>query len=449
MQRNGSLLESLISLSDDERRQALDTLSDQDAAALLYDWSLYARDNQLPPEGDWLIWLILAGRGFGKTRTGAEWIKQEAQHVGRIALVGPTAADVRDIMIEGESGIMAVSAPWFRPDYEPSKRRLTWPNGALATAYSGDEPDRLRGPQHARAWVDEWTAFKYPAEARDNLLFGLRLGAKPRALFTQTPKPIAPLKEMLTGPDVVVVRGSTYDNEANLPRSFFRQIIGAYDGTRLGRQEIYAEVLEDVEGALWHQAWIDAGRVRMAPQLQRVVVAVDPAGEHKPHNDETGVTVAGLGIDGEWYVLESQGYRLSPLGWAKQVWAQFDRYQADKVIAETNNGGEMVEATLHQERRNGPVKQIKASRGKVVRAEPVATLYEQGKVHHAGTFAALEEQMCAFPVANEHDDLVDSLVYAITELGLGVEPVDVGAEPEEQPWERSGWRRRMAAAGGG
>lgn len=394
-------------------------LSEREAESLMYDWRFWARPEQLPPDGDWVTWLILAGRGFGKTRTGAEWVRESAHSVGRMALVGPTSADVRDIMIEGESGIVAISPPDFRPLYEPSKRRLTWPNGALATAYSGDEPDRLRGPQHHRAWVDEWSAFKYPKEAADNLFFGLRLGTQPRALFTQTPKPIKPLKALMALPTTTVVRGSTHDNLENLPAFFIDTIIAPYEGTRLGRQEIYAEVLEDVEGAYWKLDDIDRARVKTAPELKRIVVAVDPAGEHKPQNDETGIAVAGLGVDGEWYVLDSLGVRMSPAGWASQVWRLFDLHNADRVVAEVNNGGEMVQFTLRQMegRRNAPISVIHASRGKVVRAEPVAALYERGQVHHVGTFASLEEQMCSFPVANEHDDLVDSAVYAITELG--------------------------------
>jgi predicted phage terminase large subunit-like protein len=406
----------LADLPKVERDALIATLAPEDAERVLYDWRFWARPTQLPPEGDWTVWLILAGRGFGKTWVGANWINEQAQDNPRLAIVGATAADVRDTMVEGPAGILALAAPNARPVYEPSKRRLTWPNGAMATAYSGDEPDRLRGPQHHRAWLDEWTAFKYPEAAFDMLMFGLRLGDHPRALFTQTPKPIPVLKKVMANEHTITVRGSTFDNADNLPEAFFEQVVSRYEGTRIGRQELYAEILEDVEGAFWQRAWIDDARVREAPELVRVVVAIDPAVTHGETADETAITVAGKGIDGECYVLESVGMRTSPDGWARRAVDLYDRYRADRVVAEINQGGEMVEATLRQVRLGLPVKVIRASRGKTVRAEPIAALYEQGRVHHVGEFADTEQQMCTFPVASDFDDRVDSLVYAVQEL---------------------------------
>lgn len=438
---NASPAARLAELPKPERDAMIASLTVEQQIDLLHDWRFWARPDQVAPVGDWTVWLVLAGRGWGKTRTGAQWAHEQAREHPRIALVGPTAADVRDTMVEGESGIVATAHPAFMPKYEPSKRRVTWPNGSMATCYSGDEPERLRGPQHHRAWVDEWMAFKYPQEAFDMLMFGLRLGTHPRALFTQTPKPLAPLKRLLAETTTYTTRGSTYDNRDNLPDVFFQQIVGRYEGTRIGRQELYAEILEDVEGAFWTMAMIDDHRVREAPELTRVVVGVDPAVTHGDDADETSLCVAGKGIDGEYYVLDSQGYRLTPQGWANRVVDAYDARHADRVVAEVNQGGEMVEATLRAVRQGLPIKVIRASRGKTVRAEPIAALYEQGKVHHVGTFAATEEQMCSFPVAAEFDDRVDALVYALTELSETPAPASEAVAPEP------GWSDRRRSFG--
>jgi predicted phage terminase large subunit-like protein len=286
-------------------------------------------------------------------------------------------------------------------------------------------------------------AFRYPQEAFDMLMFGLRLGAHPRALFTQTPKPLKVLKDLIAQPTTITVRGATFDNRDNLPDVFFEQIVRRYEGTRLGRQELYAEILEDVEGAFWRMADIDAGRVREHPELVRVVVGVDPAVTHGESADETAIVVAGKGIDGDYYVLAIDGYRLTPDGWARRVVDAYDTHSADRVIAEVNQGGEMVEATMRQVRQTLPVKVIRASRGKTVRAEPVAALYEQGRVHHVGTFAVGEQQMCGFPVADDNDDRVDALVYALAELSTVPAPASDTVEPEQ------GWadRRQSFALG--
>jgi phage terminase large subunit-like protein len=365
------------------------------------------------------VWLLLAGRGFGKTRTGAEYVrsKVESGEAGRIALVAPTAADARDVMIEGESGILAISPPWFEPKYEPSKRRLTWPNGAIATAYSADEPRRLRGPQHDLAYCDEIAAWEYP-EAWDQLLLGLRLGKDPRAVVTTTPRPVRVIRELVKAETTHVTRGSTYDNRENLAPAFLEQIISKYEGTRLGRQELYAEILDDVPGALWTRAMLESALVDEAPELSRVVVAIDPAVTSGEDSDETGIVVAGLGVDGMGYVLADRTCRLSPDGWAKRAVTAFDEYRADRIVAEVNNGGDLVESTIRTVRRNTPYKQVRASRGKRVRAEPIAALYEQSKIKHVRGLGQLEDQMVTFlPEGGDSSpDRVDALVWALTEL---------------------------------
>jgi phage terminase large subunit-like protein len=411
-------------LPDDQRRALLDDLSDDDCNDLLYDWRTWARIDQLPPAGDWRTWLILAGRGWGKTRTGAEWVRAEVEagRRGRLAVIGATAADVRDVMIEGESGIMATARPSFRPIYEPSKRRLTWPNGAIATAYSADEPDRLRGPQHDGAWPDELAAWRYP-EALDMLMFGLRLGPDPRSVVTTTPRPTKLIRELIAAPTTAVTTGSTYDNLDNLAPAFAEQIIRKYEGTRLGRQELLAEILTDVPGALWTYAMLEDRRP--APDLTRVVVAIDPAVTAGEDSDETGIIVAGLGVDGRGYVLADRSCRLSPDGWARRALAAFDECAADLVVAEVNNGGDMVEHTIRTVRRTAPYKKIHASRGKQTRAQPVAALYEQGRVSHVEVFPELEEQLTTWtPESGTSPDRLDALVWALTELMVG-QPAEV------------------------
>jgi phage terminase large subunit-like protein len=406
----------MSSLPDDERRRLLDGLSDDEADDLLYDWAFWARPSQTAPPGDWRTWLILAGRGFGKTRTGAEWVRGEveANRRGRIALIGATAADVRDVMVEGESGILAVSRPSFRPVYEPSKRRVTWPNGAIATTYSADEPDRLRGPQHDGGWADELAAWRRP-EAWDMFLFGLRLGSDPRSVVTTTPRPTKIVKELLAAPTTHPTRGATYDNLENLAPAFAEQIIRKYEGTRLGRQELYAEVLTDTPGALWTYVMLEDRRP--APDLARVVVAIDPAVTSNEDSDETGIVVAGLGIDGRGYVLADRSCRLSPDGWAQRAVAAFDDHHGDLIVAEVNNGGDLVEQTIRTVRRAISYRTVHASRGKAVRAQPVAALYEQGRVSHVEVFPELEEQLTSWtPESGTSPDRLDALVWALTEL---------------------------------
>ena len=366
---------------------------------------------------------MLAGRGFGKTRTGAELVRARvAAHTARrIALVAPTAADARDVMVEGESGLLAIAPPWDRPLYEPSKRRLTWPNGAVATTFSADEPERLRGPQHDFAWCDELAAWRYP-QAWDMLMFGLRLGEDPRAVVTTTPRPTRLIHALIADPKVVVTRGRTGENRANLAPAFLAQIVRRYQGTRLGRQELDAEILDDLPGALWQRGLIEAARVNATPNLQRVVVAIDPAAASHEHADETGIIVAGRGENGQGYVLADASGHYAPAQWARVAIAACAAHGADRIVAEVNNGGEMVEATLRMVAPGAPFGAVRASRGKAARAEPVAALYEQGRIHHVGVLAALEDQMCAFTsdfdrsAAGFSPDRVDALVWALSEL---------------------------------
>ena len=392
-----SLVAELAALPDENRRRFIDAASVDELAEIYFKWSEWARPTQLPPPGDWRVWLLLAGRGFGKTRAGAEYVRARVKAgARRIALVGPTAEDTRDIMVEGDSGILAISPPEEGPRYVPSKRRVVWPNGAIAALYSADEPRRLRGPQHDTAWCDELAAWRYP-ETWDMLMFGLRAGTDPRAVVTTTPRPIRLLRELLADPKVAVTRGTTYDNRKYLAPAFFSQIVRQYEGTRLGRQELQAEILEDVLGALWNRGIIEACRASQAPaDLVRVVVAIDPAARATDTANETGIVVAGKDADGNGWVLADLSGRYQPVGWARAAVAAYRAHRADRIVAEINNGGDMVEATLRMVDRNVPFGAVHASRGKVARAEPVATLYQQGKVRHLGAFPVLEDQMCAF-----------------------------------------------------
>jgi len=382
-------------------------------------WRDRARPEQVAPDGDWTTWIYMAGRGAGKTRAGSEWVHEQIDGgCRRIALVGATAADVRDVMVEGESGILATARPGMRPVYEPSRRRLTWPNGAIATTYSAEEPERLRGPQHDAAWADELGAWRY-SETWDMLMFGLRLGQRPQALVTTTPRPTALVRAILANPSSVLTRGTTYDNRDNLAPSFFDAIITRYEGTRLGRQELMGELIDDVPGALWTMRQLDDLRVQQAPDMARVIVAVDPAATSGPESDETGIVVVGIGVDGHGYVIDDRSCRMSPDGWARRAAQAYHEFEADRLVVEDNQGGEMVEFTLGTVDGTVPVKRIRAARGKRLRAEPVAALYEQGRVHHVGGLPQLEDQMGSFTGdGGEHDDRVDALVHALTEVML-------------------------------
>lgn len=409
-------------------RSSLMSAAIEHAAAVLEDagprfapskpWREIARPSQIAPDGAWWLWLILAGRGFGKTRTGAEWVHENVGRFGRWHFVAPTAADVRDVMVEGESGILATAPKGGRPLYEPSKRKLTWPNGATASLFSADEPERLRGPQCEAFWADELAAWRYMQEAWDQLMFGFRLGSDPQGVATTTPRPYPLIRELLERDGVTVTRGTTYENLANLAPAFAAQIIGKYEGTRLGRQELNAEILEDVEGALWSLGMIDVTRVEAHPELTRVVVAIDPAVTSTEASDETGMVVAGLGTDGHGYVLQDLSDRYTPAGWAKKAADAFRMQGADRIIGEVNNGGDLVEANLRTVGRSLPFTKVHASRGKRTRAEPVAALYEQQRIHHVGSFPELEDQLTRWVPDSgmASPDRMDALVWAFWEL---------------------------------
>lgn len=437
-----SLVELLATLPVDQRDALIDELGVQGQRTLMYAWDCWRRPKQATPVGEWRVWLIMAGRGFGKTRTGAEFVREQVSsgRAKRVALVGATAADVRDTMIEGDSGLLGVFPPDQRPRYEPSKRRVTFHNGATATAYSADEPDRLRGPNHDLAWADELAAWRYP-EAWDQLMFGLRLGDKPRVIVTTTPRPIPIIRRLLALQDdsVYVTRGSTYENAANLASDFLNEMRRRYEGTRLGRQELFAEILDDVEGALWNRQMIEEARVDRHPDLTRIVVAIDPAVSAGEDSAETGIVVAGVGVDKQGYVLADLSRRGSPVEWATAAINAYHQHNADVIVAEANQGGDMVKHTLATVDRSVPVRLVRASRGKRTRAEPVASLYEQRQVHHVGFLATLEDQLCSWvPDISQSPDRLDALVWAMSELmvtGARTAPIVVPTSlTQAKPW---------------
>lgn len=431
-----SLAQIFAELTDEEREEAIKSLSPAALAELKYNWEFWARPNQLEPAGDWTTWLILAGRGFGKTRTGAETIRKwvcgdtplSPGRYSRIALVAETAPDARDVMVEGPAGLLASHPKDFRPTYYPSKRSVEWPNGAQAILFNAVEPDQLRGPQFDAAWCDELAKWRYAQATWDQLQFGLRLGEHPRQIVTTTPRPIPVIRQLVKDKDTVVTRGRTYDNAANLASPFLKQVEERYGGTRLGRQELEGEILEDVPGALWSRSSIDETRLtpEEAPDMERILVAVDPATSSEEGADEHGIVVVGMARDtngyNRGYVLEDCTVRGRPEDWAKAAVHAYRKYSADRIIAEKNQGGEMVESVIRSVDRAVPVKLVHASRGKHVRAEPISALYEQRRVHHVGRFDKLEDQMCMFSVDNLKDgamgspDRVDALVWGLTEI---------------------------------
>ena len=417
--------QQIHTLTPAERKRFLNSLTPQELEAAKFEWALWARFKQLWPEIVWRIWLLLAGRGWGKTRTGAENTRYAVESLGyrRIHVVGATSADVRDVMIEGESGILSISPPWFRPKYEPSKRRLTWPNGAVAQLFSADEPDRLRGPQCDFAWCDETAAWRY-RDAWDQLMFGLRLGDDPRCIVTTTPRPTSLIKELAESDMTYVTVGSTYENRENLADAFYDQIIRKYEGTRMGRQELNAEILTDIPGALWTWEMIEQAREferSVIPAMKRVVVAIDPAVSSAEGSDETGIIVCGLGDDDRGYVIHDASGRYSPDGWAREAVRCYRHHRADRIVAERNNGGDLVESTIRTVDQSVSFKPVWASRGKRARAEPVAALYEQGRVTHTTAFPELEEQLCTWTQEMSSPDRLDALVWALTNLMIDKE----------------------------
>lgn len=425
-----SLAQSLSLLSAAERSDYLASLSPEALANLKYSWEFWARPDQLEPEGDWSTWMILSGRGWGKTRTGAEtvraWVK--SGRYKRIALIGETTADARGVMVDGESGLLNIGPKEDRPEYFPSLRQLVWPNGAIATTYNATEPDQLRGPQHDAAWCDELAKWKYMQETWDQLQFGLRLGDHPKQIITTTPQPKPLIRALLVNPTCHVTRGRTYDNKDNLAAPFMRQIEDRFGGTRLGRQELEGEILNDIPGALWNREAIDTTRVSEAPvDMERVIVAVDPAASSEEKSDENGIVVVGLARDADGYqrgyVLEDASLRGSPEEWSRTAVKMYRKWDADKIVAEKNQGGDMVMAVLKAADRSVPIKLVHASRGKIIRAEPISALYEQGRIHHVGRHDHLEDQMCTFSIDNVRGtngtgspDRVDALVWGLTEL---------------------------------
>jgi phage terminase large subunit-like protein len=409
-----------------EEKAVLDRLLEPELNAK-WNWRKVARPNQLAPLGNWLTWLVLAGRGFGKTRCGAEWIREEiaAQRASRIALVAETQKDLEEVMVLGQSGIMSVFPPHQRPKVRVRPVRLEFYTGAVAHGYNATEPDQLRGPQFDCAWGDEFAKWRYARETWDQLQFGLRLGTHPRQIITTTPRPIPILREIVAATTTVITRGVTEENKLNLAPSFLQSITDKYAGTRLGRQELSAEILDDVPDALWTRVALDRDRRKPAdvPPLKRIVVAIDPAAKTNQMPEDgaaTGIIVAGVGEDNRGYVLDDQTMRGSPNEWARKAVASFDMYQSDCIIGEINNGGEMVEATIRAVRPGVRFRAVHASRGKWIRAEPIAALYEQGRISHVGTFAALEDEMVNFSIngmaGGLSPDRVDALVWALTEL---------------------------------
>lgn len=424
--------EQLLAMDPAERRKILKRMSDRQRRALRTHWSIWAHDGQKPPDGFWHTWLIMAGRGYGKTRAGAEWVRliAEADPTARIALVATSLGEARRVMVEGDSGLLAI-APWgSRPKFEPSRRMLTWDSGAQATLYSAGEPESLRGPQHSHAWCDEiakWDCRGETAQqAWDNLLLGLRRGRHPQIVATTTPRAV-PLVQRLTGEtEAVVTRGSTFDNQANLPTGFVRSVRREFGNSALGRQELHGELIEDIAGALWCRSLLERCRENAASAPhRRVVVAVDPPASAE--GDACGIVVAALGQDGIGRVLaDASVEKATPERWARAVAATAQAWGADRVVAEANQGGAMVEAVLRAAAVVLPLRLVHASRGKVARAEPVAALYEAGRVRHAGLFPALEDQLCGLMTGGEYrgpgrsPDRADALVWALTELMLGV-----------------------------
>ncbi len=434
MSRHGAAIDAttldpvvrLAGRTPEEQAHVLRNLSKPERRELNERWWRWAHGGQFWPEGDWQIWLILAGRGFGKTRAGAEWISASARTMpdAHFALVGATVSEVCRVMIEGPSGLLAVAREDEPVEWRRSIGEVRFASGARAHVYSADTPDMMRGPEHHLAWCDELAKWRRGPEAWDNLMMGLRAGDAPRVLVTTTPRqtPLMKAVQSLAEESETLVRGATRDNQ-HLPPSFVAAMVARYGGTRLGRQELDGETIEDIEGALWTRSRIEACRVDAAPALVRIVVAVDPPAS--AGGDACGIVAVGLGEDGRGYVIEDASVRgASPEGWAAAVAACFARHRADRVVAEKNQGGDMVRSVLVAADRGLPIRLVHASRGKSVRAEPVATLYEAGRVAHVGAFPALEDELCGMTANGSYEgpgrspDRADALVWALTDLML-------------------------------
>lgn len=425
-----SRAEKFAKLPRAQQERMLARMTAEEVEALQWDWSFWGRPEQLPPAGDWRNWLILAGRGFGKTRTGAEWIRMlvNSGKYGRLAGIAPTSSDIRDVMVEGESGILAVCPDHERPTWQPSKNRLEFPNGAIMLCYPATEPDRLRGPQFHAAWCDELAAWEHledPYNAWVQLGLGLRLGKSPRVTITTTPRPLKIVRRIAADPTTVITTGSTYDNKANLADEFISTIEEQFKGTRVGRQEIFAEILDDVPGALWPRDLIERQRWKSdygrPPAMKRVVVAIDPAVNSDEDADETGIVVVGTDWSGQGFVLADVSTHGSSDTWGRAAIRAYTDFQADRIVGEVNNGGDLIEKVIKTKDPNAPFKSVRASRGKMKRAEPVSALYEQGRIWHLGMFPELEDQMSRFTPDEEFEsspDRADALVWGLTELML-------------------------------
>ena len=422
----------LRALPDSEVADILRKLGPKQAEELRYNWEFWARPEQLEPEGDWNAWLALAGRGWGKTRAGAEWVRHRIKKGDKIVhCVAPTKGDVRRVMVEGDSGLLNVcwkgdktyrgKAIGF-PVWSPTNNTLTWENGAKAVFFSAEDPERLRGPQAYSAWTDELCAWRNAQETWDMMMFGLRLGRKPQVFITTTPKTTKLLRNIISDPKTHISKGSTFDNAANLAGTFLDAVKKTYEGTRLGRQELYAEILDEASGALWNRELLFKCEVDKedVPPLSRIVVAVDPAVTNKTDSDMTGMVVAGIDQDGIAYVLEDHTDNYSPKEWAEKAIQLYHEHMADRIVAERNQGGDMVRHTLQTEDENVPIKLVHASRGKMARAEPVSALYEQGKVKHVKGLNELEDQMVQWEPLGSigSPDRLDAMVWAITDLSL-------------------------------
>jgi len=447
-----STIYDLAELPMSEIKDYLNSLDDEQLYSLSTDWDFLSRLEQKQPaelgKNGKFIWLFLAGRGSGKTRAGAEWINHKVQYEGYKypTLIGATASEVRDIMIEGESGILACAQPDFRPEFKPGKRHVEWPNGVTAKILYGTEPERARGPQSDIIWCDEICKWQYPEATWNNAMLGLRLGPSPLCYISTTPKPIPIIKKLVKREETCITKSSTYDNRDNLSEVFIKTIVGDYEGTRLGRQELYAELLEDNPNALWRREWIESTRLggmnelpgydsEKAPfgKIEQIVVAVDPAVTHGEESDDTGIVVVSRGPapkengNGEkterkeyshYYVFADHTIHGSPDEWGKRTIFAYQSNMADMIIGEVNNGGDLVESNIRKQPggENIPFRAVRATRGKAIRAEPVSSLYEQKRVHHVGTFGDLEDQLCEWEPGDESPDRLDALVWAITYL---------------------------------
>jgi len=422
----------LRDLPDEEVAAILKELGPKKAEELRHDWGFWARPEQLEPEGSWNIWVALAGRGWGKTRAGAEWVRHRIRSGDKIVhCVAPTKGDVRRVMVEGDSGLLSVC--WsgdetYRgkhigyPVWSPTNNSLTWENGAKAVFFSAEDPERLRGPQAYSAWCDELCAWRNAQDTWDMMMFGLRLGKHPKVFVTTTPKTTKLIRTILDDEKTTISTGSTYDNAANLADTFLDAVRKTYEGTRLGRQELYAEILDEASGALWNRTLLAKCEIEKdeVPQLSRIVISIDPAVTANAESDMTGIVVAGIDVNGTAYVLEDHTGRYTPQQWASKAIQLYRDHMADRIVAERNQGGDMVRHTLHTEDETVPVKLVHASRGKMARAEPVSALYEQSKVRHVRGLNDLEDQMVQWEPLGSigSPDRLDALVWALTDLSL-------------------------------